>query len=72
MKAKTQLEEVRIHLKGFGHLTSLDAINEYGITRLLDKIYLLRKEGLSIKTLNRQVVNRYGNLTNYAVYQLNN
>ncbi|MBE9490826.1 MAG: hypothetical protein IMY67_11070 [Bacteroidetes bacterium] len=44
-EAKTQLEEVRLHLETYGHLTSLDAINSYGITRLSDKIYKLRRGG---------------------------
>lgn len=70
-KPETQLEAVRIHLEEFGHLTSLDAIKEYGITRLSDKIYILRKEGLIIKTLRRDAINRFGNPVSYGVYQLN-
>lgn len=70
MKASNQLEEVRNHLNDFGHITSLDAIKDYGVTRLSDKIYLLRKEGLNIETLNNSFINRYGNHSNYAVYKL--
>jgi hypothetical protein len=71
MKANNQLEEVKIHLMEFGHLTSIEAIREYGITRLSDKIYRLRKEGMNIETLRQEGVNRYGNKYSIAIYKLN-
>jgi len=71
MKAKTQKQEVKNHLEKFGHLSSIIAIKEYGITRLADLIFRLRKEGLDIKTLTENHVNRHGNKGTHAVYQLN-
>ena len=71
MKAN-QLEEVKAHLKRYNHLTSLDAIKEYGITRLAHHIYILRNRGWDIITLPSVVTNRYGTKVNVAIYQLNN
>ncbi len=67
----TQLEAVKNHLEYYGHLTSLEAIREYGITRLSDKVYKLRKQGLKIDTLPTHRVNRFGNPVTYATYILN-
>ena len=33
-KPKTQLEAIRMHLENFENITILDAIKEYGVTRL--------------------------------------
>jgi hypothetical protein len=72
MDAKTQLEAVRQHLIGFGHITSVDAINTYRITRLSHYIWLLREEGYKITTLRKQVISKYGNKGSQAIYKLLN
>ena len=66
----TQKEEVLKHLEEFGSITSMDAINMYGITRLADKIHLLRKAGHGINTKSFKFTNRYGNCSTYGVYEL--
>jgi hypothetical protein len=71
MKATTQKQEVKNHLEKFGHLSSIIAIKEYGITRLADVIFRLRNDGLNISTLTDDHTNRYGNKGTHAVYQLN-
>ena len=70
MEAKSQLDAVEKHLLGYGHITSLDAIKSYGITRLSHYIYLLRKKGYNIETLRKVVVSKYGNKGNQAIYKL--
>ncbi len=70
MKPTNQKEEVLRHLKEFKQITSLEAIKEYGITRLSDKIYQLRKEGFSIVTGKKKFINRYGNSSEYGVYKI--
>ena len=40
-----QKEAISYHLKEFGSITSLEAIQEYGATRLSSIIYDLRKDG---------------------------
>ena len=42
-KELTQEDRVLRHLKQIGHITSWEAIKEYGITRLSAKIYNLRR-----------------------------
>lgn len=71
MKPTNQKEEILKHLLDFGTITSIEAIEMYGVTRLSDKIYLLRKEGYSILTNSRKFTNRYGNVSTYGVYKIN-
>lgn len=68
---ETQIKEVEAHLEEFGSITSLDAIKEYGITRLSHVIYMLRKDGKSITTENVTKTNRRGHLVTFAKYILN-
>ena len=71
MKATSQKQDVKNHLEKFGHLSSIIAIKEYGITRLADLIFRLRNDGLDIKTLTESHISRHGNKGTHAVYQLN-
>lgn len=67
--AKTQFEEVKLHLQEFGHITSLEAFSDYGIQRLSHLIYRLRKEeGWGIGTIHITKMNRYGNPVTFAKY----
>lgn len=65
----TQLEAIREHLEKFGHITSWMAIKEYGVTRLSHYIYLLRKEGMDIDSLDTHAINRFGNAVTFATYK---
>lgn len=58
------------HLKEHGSLSSLEAMNEYGIMRLGARIWDLRDLGYDIETQTRQSINRYGVKTSYANYVL--
>ena len=69
MIPKTQKEEVLKHLITFGTITSLEAIRDYNITRLADRIYQLRKEGFNISSELKKFKNRYGNTSNYSIYK---
>ena len=71
-KNKTnKTEKVLEHLKNNGSITSLEAIELYGATRLSDIIYRLRKQGLNISTIDIPFVDRYGTKTAYGKYILN-
>jgi len=60
MKKENQNSIVWRHLKTFGRLTPLDALNLYGIFRLSARVYDLKKEGKKIKmTLIEQNDKRY-------------
>jgi hypothetical protein len=65
---KTQLTSVMYHLQEIGSITSLDAIKEYGATRLSHLIYLLRKKGYMIDSVNVTTTNRWGNKVTYSKY----
>ncbi len=58
------------HLKSGQTITSLDAINLYGATRLSAIIFNLRQRGLNIATLPTTINDRFGNTTTYAKYKL--
>ena len=70
-KKTNKTEKVLEHLKEHGTITSLEAIELYGATRLSDIIYRLRKQGLHIDTIDLPFVDRYGTKSNYGKYVLN-
>ena len=69
-KKKTQVEKVLNHLIKFGTITSWEAIQTYRITRLSDKIYLLRKKGINISTIDSSNINQEGIKTEFATYKI--
>ena len=65
---KTQL--VLKHLKEKGNITSLEAIQKYGATRLSAIIFNLKDKGYEINTLMIDGKDRFGNESRYAKYVL--
>lgn len=66
----TQCEIVLRHMEDFGSITSLEAMQEYGIMRLASRITDLKKAGYPIR---REIVsrkNRYGDTVNLARYSI--
>lgn len=68
-KITNQKQEVLRHIKRYGSITSMEAFEKYGITRLSAIIYILRRE-YEIVTIMRTSINRYGNEVNYAEYRM--
>lgn len=66
----TQTEIVLEHLKKHGNITTWQAIQKYGITRLSAKIFNLRKQGFKINNENISKINRYGVQVNFVKYVL--
>lgn len=62
-KSKLVLE----HLKKFGSITSWEAIDKYGATRLSAIIYNIRKHHM-VKNVDYTFVDRYGNRTTFTKY----
>lgn len=60
MQYKTQTDAVLAHLQEYGSITSIQAIQEYGVTRLSAVIFKLRRSGHRITTEPFQVTTRYG------------
>ena len=65
---KTEL--VLEHLKKNGTITSWEAIEKYGATRLSAIIFTLRKREYNIISHNEFALDRFGNKTHYAKYEL--
>ena len=62
---------ILLHLEEFGHITSWEAIQEYGATRLSAIIYNLRHiYNLTIQSKEISFKDRYGNNANYVEYIL--
>jgi len=68
----TQAQQVLKHIRYYGKISSLDAFQEYGITRLSAVIHKLKKQGLNITAETKVTTTRLGNKTNYAEYKLTN
>ena len=66
----TQTQMILNHLKSFGSITPRDALELYGCMRLGARIYDLRKAGHSISKSNETKPNRFGEMTTYAKYSL--
>lgn len=58
------------HLMEKGSITSMQAIVEYGCTRLSHYIYLLRNDGYIIESEYKSGINRYGVRAPYCIYKL--
>jgi len=56
------------HLKEGKTLTSLEAVDLFGCTRLAARIHDLRYRGESIQKEMKSIVNRFGKKTAVAVY----
>lgn len=66
-----QQQDVLKHMRKFGKITSWEAIEHYGITRLSAVIYTLDREwGIHILSEMKPVVNRRGKKTHIAEYSL--
>lgn len=72
MAKLTQCERVLRHLEDFGSITSLEAVNEYGIMRLASRINDLKGMGYPISSERATGKNRYNETTSYSVYRLAN
>ena len=68
--AATQCERILRHLKDYGSITSMEAMNEYGIMRLAARINDLRAQGIAIASEVKTGKNRYGEDTHFSVYRL--
>lgn len=64
----TKTSEVLNHLKEHGSITSNEAWELYGATRLSAIIFNLRHKGHDIETVTEGCTDRYGHAVNYARY----
>lgn len=72
MAKMTQCERVLRHLEDYGSISSLEAMQEYGIMRLASRIADLKDQGYAIISERVTGKNRYEEQTSYCVYRLRN
>ena len=65
-------ERVLEYLKKHHTITSWEAYSKLGCTRISEYIRQLRADGYVIKSVPTKNKNRYGEVTNYATYTLEN
>lgn len=64
-------KKVMCHLQETGHINSWEAIQLYGATRLSSIIYNLRYQyNMSIKSVKRDFVDKYGDKSYFVDYVL--
>ena len=66
----TQCDRILRHLNCFGSISSLEAMQEYGIMRLASRINDLKKRGYRIIGETATSKNRFDETTHYKVYKL--
>lgn len=69
-KERTQKSEVLKYMQKHTGITSLQAIQHFGATRLPDIIYRLEKEGHKFVKTKITKKNRYGHTVTYTKYSL--
>lgn len=67
---QTQMSSILEYLENGNSITSMQAFQMFGCTRLSAKIFDMRKRGMNIKTETITCVNRYGMKTQCARYTL--
>lgn len=70
MKVTNKTEQVLNHLLEKGQITSIEAINMYGATRLSSIIFNLRKRGYVIENEWLEGKDRFGNQTRFVNYTM--
>lgn len=66
----SQVKLIAAHLIQYGSISSIEAIELFGCTRLSARISDLRKAGWPITTDIATGKNRYGHTSNFAVYRM--
>lgn len=67
-----QTKRIKEWLKSGKSLTSMQAFEMWGCTRLSDKVFRLRKKGMDIDTVMVDTVTRFGDPCKYAKYIFKN
>lgn len=70
MAKMNKTQAVLEHLKKHGTITSLEAIDQYGATRLSAIIFNLRGRGYKIDTVDMPFTDRFGTNATYGKYIL--
>lgn len=66
----TQNDRIIEYIKEFGSITTLEAFNDLGVTRLASRIHDLRVAGYEFETEFVSAKNRYGEVVSFKRYKL--
>ena len=66
----TQNDMILRHLQDYGSITTWEAIQEYGVTRLSARISDIKDMGYIITDEWQSSLNRYGEMVSYKKYSL--
>lgn len=66
----SQCNKILEHMRTYGGITSLEAFEQYGCTRLSGRIWDLKHKGYNITSKQEKVLNRYGEPVIYSRYYL--
>lgn len=69
-KKPTQCERVIQYIKDFGFITTWQAYQELGVTRLASRIFDLKEQGYIFSKKRVTTKNRYGDNVSYDEYRL--
>ena len=69
-KKLTQRMAVLDYLKTHKGITSMEAFEKFGATRLSAIVFDLKKAGFNIVSIRREGTNRFGEPTRFAEYRL--
>lgn len=72
MVKDSQTKRIKEWLESKRPLTSMQAYDMWGCTRLASRIYFLRSKGMMIETKMVRGKNRFGAICEYAEYFLSN
>lgn len=67
---KTQCERVKDYMERFGSISTLEAFQDLGVTRLASRIHDLRMQGECIEVTRESARNRFGEKVCFARYRL--
>ena len=66
----TQADQVLQYMKDNGKITTMDAFEKLGITRLSARIWDLRKKGIVISKARQKYIAKGGKAKHYDLYML--
>lgn len=69
LRAMTQCQRIMQYLDTFGSISTMEAFNDLGITRLASRIHDLKRRGVAIQSETVEGKNRFGETTYYTVYR---
>ena len=70
MNKKSQCERIIDYINEFGSITTREAFNDLGCTRLASRIHDLKRKGYEFNKQYETGKNRYGDAVSYIRYSL--